>query len=353
MLRNSPWLVYGHPMTLKNGKLRSIFALATLGLMGSLLVGCSSDSSEGQSLTIYSGRSEEFIAPFFAEFAEQTGIQLDIRYGDSAALAAQILEEGENSPADLFISQDAGALGAVSAAGLLTSLDDEMLSRVSEAYQSKAQDWVGVTGRARVFVYSPERVSSLPKSIDELTDRSWNGRMGIAPTNSSFQAFVSALIQSRGSAAAESWLNQIKANSPKIYEKNSQIVEAVDAGEIDLGLVNHYYLWEVAQELGREVNAKIDFFAPGDLGNLVNVSGAGILATSSKQESARELISYLLSDDVQRKFVSDTHEYSLVLPALKPEDLPALGDIQAPAVDLSTLADLKTTQELLVKVGLI
>lgn len=353
MLRNSTILVYGLPMKLKTRRSRVIFALASFALLGSSLSGCSSDDTAGQTLTIYSGRSEEFIAPFFAEFTAETGIQLDVRYGDSAALAAQILEEGDNSPADLFLSQDAGSLGAVSAAGLLATLDLDLLSKVPTDFRSKSQDWVGVTGRARVFVYSPDRAKTLPTSIDDLVRPEWKNRLGIAPTNSSFQAFISALIQTRGVAATESWLNAIKANNPKIYEKNSQIVEAVDAGQIDLGLVNHYYLWEVAEELGREIAAKIEFFAPGDLGNLINVSGAAVLATSEKQDAAKELIDYLLNESTQSKFVSDTHEYSIASPTLKPEGLPALRDIKAPAVDLSTLADLKATQALLIKVGLI
>lgn len=334
-------------------KSRSFVALAALTFLAASLTACSSDSDEGQALTVYSGRSEEFIAPFLTEFTKQTGIKLDVRYGDSAALAAQILEEGENSPADIFLSQDAGSLGAVSAAGLLKPLNSKLLDKVPADYQSKSQDWVGVTGRARVFVYSPDRVNTLPTTIDDLLKPIWKDRIGIAPTNSSFQAFVSALIQTRGTSATETWLNGIKANNPKIYEKNSQIVEAVDAGQIDLGLVNHYYLWETAEELGRDINAKIDFFAPGDLGNLINVSGAAILKKSAKSENAAKLIEYLLSDVAQKQFVSDTHEYSLVLPNLMPQGLPALNEIQAPAVDLSTLADLKATQELLVKVGLI
>ncbi|MEY3148840.1 MAG: hypothetical protein RL029_114, partial [Actinomycetota bacterium] len=189
--------------------------------------------------------------------------------------------------------------------------------------------------------------------IDDLLAAEWKGRLAIAPTNSSFQAFISALIQSRGDAAAEQWLNGLMKNEPKLYEKNSQIVEAVDAGEIDLGLVNHYYLWEVAQELGRDLNAAIEFFQPGDLGNLINVSGAGILNTAKNSEGAQKLIAYLLEEGTQAKFVSDTHEYSIVNPSLTPEDLPALAAIKSPAVDLSTLADLKRTQDLLIRLGLL
>ena len=330
-------------------------ALVSLGVfaLSVSLTACTGGQAEKSSLTIYSGRSQEFIEPFFQAFTEATGIALDIRYGDSAALAAQILEEGANSPADLFLSQDAGALGAVAGANLLTELDSNLLKRVASNYRSPSKDWIAITGRARVLAYASDRVTDLPSSIDDLVDPRWKGRLAIAPTNSSFQAFITAMIQARGSAATESWLRALQKNSPKLYEKNSLIVQAIDAGDVDAGLVNHYYTWEVSEELGREINVKNSFFAPADLGNLVNVSGAGILKASEKASLATDLIAFLLSDKEQERFVLDTHEYSIVFPGLRPEGLPALKDIQAPLVDLANLSDLKRTQELLIKVGLL
>ena len=336
-------------MTWKAARARALTLLA----LALLLAGCTSANQSSQSLVIYSGRSEELIAPFFEDFTSETGIKVEIRYGDSAALAAQLLEEKENSPADLFLSQDAGALGAVAGQQLLTSLSDQLLLEAPAEYISTNKDWVGITGRVRVLAYSPERVTRLPNSVDELIDPSWNGRLGIAPTNSSFQTFITAMIQSRGEAATESWLTALMKNSPKLYEKNSLIVAAIDAGEIDAGLVNHYYLWEVSEELGREVRASNHFFAPGDIGNLVNVSGAGILASSSKQELAEKFIKYLLSAPVQKKFVEDTHEFSLTRPELQPAGLPKLSAIGAPRIELSDLADLQSTQKLLLRVGAI
>ena len=334
-------------MTLK--KLR-IITLA-LGLSASLLVGCASQKSE--SLVIYSGRSESFIAPFLNKFTALTGTKLDVRYGDSAALAAQLLEEGSNSPADLFISQDAGALGAISEAGLFATLEEQVLDRVEDKYRSSRSDWVGITGRARVFAYSPERVKNLPSSIDQLTLPIYRSKVGIAPTNSSFQAFITALIQSRGEAAVVNWLERLKANDVKLYEKNSQIVAAIDAGEIDLGLVNHYYLWEVSKALGRDIAVANGFFAPGDTGNMINVAGAGILKTSTNYQLALELLTNLLSDEAQREFIEETYEYSLVLKDASPVGLPPLSQIPSPRVDLSLLANLSKTQSLLIKVGLI
>lgn len=332
---------------------RLLAALLSFSLASSALTACSGGEESQGKLTIYSGRSEAFISPFLNAFSAETGIELDVRYGDSASLAAQILEEGENSPADIFLSQDAGSLGAVSAAGLLTGLPELTLAKVAPDFRSTKNDWTGITGRVRVLAYAPDRVLQTPKNIDQLTDAKWRGRIGIAPAGSYFQSFLTALIASRGEVQAEKWLRALKANSPKYYDKDGQIIEAIDAGEIDLGMVNHYYVWEVSEELGRQIDVKIVFFEPGDIGNLINVSGAGVLQKSSKKDLAVSLIDFLLSDESQRKFVADVHEYSLVIPDLGPEGLPTLAEVPGPKVNLSQLASLAKTQELLVKVGLI
>jgi len=336
------------------------FRLAALSgvsaLFLALLTGCSSSDEQAQAvteLTVYSGRSEEFIAPFFAQWESESGIKLNIRYGDSAELAAQILEEGNNSPADLFLSQDAGALGAVAEAGLFTELGDNVAAAIPAKFVAANRNWVGVTGRARVFAFSPERVKALPKSITDLTNSAYKNQLGIAPTNSSFQAFLTALMNAKGKDFAKSWLQDLQANGVKIYPKNSAIVEAIDSGEISIGLVNHYYVWEVSEALGRPVDVKIGFFGSGDLGNLINVSGAGVLVSSKKYAAAQDLINFLTSDSIQQKFVIDTHEYSLLEGATAPADVPGLNQIGAPAVDLNSLKDIKTTQDLLIEVGLL
>jgi iron(III) transport system substrate-binding protein len=335
---------------------RSALIAVVLALFASILTGCSSSdeqATEVTELTIYSGRSEEFIAPFFAQWEAQSGITLNIRYGDSAELAAQILEEGGNSPADLFLSQDAGSLGAVAQAGLFTQLSAEIASAIPATYVAANRNWVGVTGRARVFAYAPDRVKVLPQSVTDLTNSQYKNQIGIAPTNASFQAFLTALIENKGVDFAKNWLKALQANGVKIYAKNSAIVEAIDKGEISIGLVNHYYIWEVSEGLGRAINVKNGFFAAGDLGNLINVSGAGVLASSKKYAAAEDLINFLTSAASQAKFVTDTHEYSLISGAAAPAGVPALDQIGAPAVDLATLKNIKATQDLLIEVGLL
>ena len=330
-------------------------ALAALILGGLTWAQSGSDSSGGQvkELTIYSGRSEEFIAPFFANWEQESGIKLNVRYGDSAELAAQILEEGNNSPADLFLSQDAGSLGAVSAAGLFAKLPTGTGAQIEDIYIAGDRSWIGVTGRARVFAHNPKAVTLLPQSVTDLTKPAYKARVGIAPSNASFQAFVTALINEKGASFAENWLKAMKDNGAQIYLKNSAIVEAIDKGEIDLGLVNHYYTWEVSQALGRDIEVENGFFAPGDIGNLVNVSGVGIMATSEKQQAAQDLVNYLTSEVAQAKFVEDTHEYSLIPGAKAPASLPELKSIGSPKVDLASLEKVQATQDLLTKVGLL
>ena len=315
--------------------------------------GTGAGSDQVKELTVYSGRSEEFIAPFFAQWEKESGIKLNIRYGDSAELAAQILEEGKNSPADVFLSQDAGSLGAVSTAGLFAKLPDSVGAQIGSQYVASNRSWIGVTGRARVFAYRPDALASLPRSVSDLTKSEFKNRVGIAPSNASFQAFVTALINEQGEEFAKTWLEGMKKNGAKIFLKNSAIVEAIDKGEIDLGLVNHYYTWEVSEALGRKIQVENGFFEPGDLGNLVNVSGAGILATSEKFGAAAELIDFLTSKSTQISFVENTHEYSLISGIESPEGLPALKEIGSPKVDLTELENVQRTQDLLTQVGLL
>lgn len=334
-----------------------LVAASFLALAASLsITGCASpiaQESDPTELTVYSGRSEEFIAPFFAQWEDETGIKLNIRYADSAELAAQIREEGSNSPADIFLAQDAGSLGAVSLAGLFTPLGDEVGSAIEPEYIAADRSWIGVTGRARVFVYNPALLSQLPQSISDLGKPIYRSKLGIAPTNASFQAFVAALLNAKGEEFTQQWLESLVKNDVQIFAKNSAIVEAIDSGKISIGLTNHYYTWEVSQGLGREINAKNGFFSSGDLGNMINVSGAGILKTSKKYAAAENLINFLTSQGVQSKFVSETQEYSLIANQISPAGLPSLNEIGSPAVDLESLNDVQRTQEILIRVGLL
>ncbi|GAB4257242.1 MAG: iron ABC transporter substrate-binding protein [Thermoleophilia bacterium] len=322
-----------------------------------LLTGCGSgEAADSDRLTIYSGRSEDLIGPLVESFQEASGIEVSIRYADTAELAATILEEGDNSPADVFLAQDAGALGAVSAEGRFATLEEDLLSRVDPRFRAEDGSWVGLSGRARVLVYSTDSLTEadLPDSVFDLTDPKWRGKIGWAPTNGSFQAFVTSLRVTQGEDATRDWLEGILANEPRVYPKNSPIVEAVGAGEIEVGLVNHYYLYRFYEERGDGFPAANHYFtAEADPGNLINVAGAGILDTAANPEAATKFIRFMLSDEAQTHFAQETAEYPLVEgieadPRLKP-----LAEISTPEVDLSDLRSLEETLDLLRELGIL
>lgn len=304
---------------------------------------------------IYSGRSEKLVGDLIKTF-EATGVDVDVRYAGTSELAAQILEEGDNSPADIFFSQDAGALGALSKAGRLEPLTGPTVTKVAAQYRAADASWVGVSGRARVLAYNPTKVPAgeLPASVLDLTDPKWKGRIGFAPTNASFQSFVTALRVKEGEAKAKEWLTGLKANGAKAYEGNGQVLDAVDKGEVHVGLVNHYYLYEKASEVGADkVVAKNHFFSGGDAGALVNVAGVGVIKGAKNAAAAQQFAEFLLSAESQKYFADKTSEYPLIGDAAPQPDLPALSSIQGPDVNLSDLDTLQATLTLMQEVGLV
>jgi iron(III) transport system substrate-binding protein len=343
-------------------RLRKAIGAASALVMILVLGACGDDATspggpddEGSSLTVYSGREEEFVGPLFEQFEADTGISLDVRYGDSAELAATIMEEGDSSPADVFLSQDAGSLGAVADEGLFSELDQAILDRVDERFRSAEGLWVGTSGRGRVAAFNTEKLSDedLPDSIFGFTDPEWKGRIGFPPTNSSFQAFVAGMIATEGEDATRSFLEDLVANDPKLYEDNGATTRAIAAGEIEVGFVNHYYRFEVAAEDG-EIPVDNHFFTGGDPGALVNAAGAGILATTKDAEASEELIDYLTGEEGQTYFSEETWEYPVV-PGYEPSvDLVPLEEIESPDIDLSDLAGtLEPALDLLAEVGLL
>ena len=319
--------------------------------LAALLSGCGGSSDDP--LTIYSGREEELVEPLLEQFTDETGIEVEVRYGDSAELAATIAEEGENSPADVFFAQDPGSLGSVDAQ--LAELPAETLERVDAGFRDADGRWVGTSGRSRVIAYNTDELSEadVPDSVVDLTDPVWKGRIGIAPTNASFQAFVTAMRLSEGDDATRKWLVDLGANDPKEYEKNTPIVEAVAAGEVDLGLVNHYYLYLVQEE---QPDAPIanHFLEAGDPGALVSVAGAGILASSDQTDDAERFVEFLVSDEGQRFYADEAEEaeYPLVAGIDPKPGLPPIQELAGPDVELTAFgAELERTLEMLRETG--
>lgn len=333
----------------------SALRLSLLLLVAGLLCFMAAPVLGDDVLTVYSGRNESLIGPILAQFTEDTGIETEILYGGTSAVANQILTEGENSPADVFIAQDGGALGALAAADMLHKLPDATIERVADAaFVSPDGVWTGLSGRARVFVYRPESLAEhgleLPNSIFELTGEEWSGLVGWAPTNASFVANVTAMRVLLGEEATAGWLADMIANGVQAYPKNTPIVQATIDGEVVGGLVNHYYLYRFLAE-DPSITATLHFFPGGDLGSLVNIAGAAILKTTDQPYDALALVDYLLGDTAQEYFAQSTYEYPLVASVDPSVDLPALADIETPEIDLSDLADLQGTLDMIEESG--
>ena len=302
-------------------------------------------------LVIYSGRSESLVDPIIQQFKGTTGIDVQVKYAGTGALAATLLEEGDNSPADLFYAQDPGGLAAVS--DMMSILPDDIIQLTPEWARSSDARWVGITGRARVVVYGTDNLTEadLPDDLWGFTDARWQGRVGWAPTNGSFQAMVTALRVGWGDARTEEWLQAMIDNDVQVYPKNTPQVAAAAAGEIDVGLVNHYYLYRFLAEEGEDFPARNSHLRAGGPGSIVLVSGAAILDSADNPENADKFIRFLLSSVGQQYFAGSTFEYPLVDGVRPSVLLTPLEDINQPEITLPDLSDLAGTQALLQKVG--
>lgn len=329
-----------------------------LGILLVLLLvtaSCDSPSAQsGSSLTVYSGRAQQLVGPILERFEREGGIDVEVRYAGTPELANAILEEGDNSPADVFFAQDAGSLGALAEKGRLSRLDDRFLDRVPARFRSGDGRWVGVSGRARVVAYNPTRVqeSELPPSVLGFTEPNWKGRVAWAPTNASFQSFLTALRLLKGEEAARAWVKGMQDNRAAAFPNNITIVEAVGRGEFDVGLVNHYYLYELKKQ-NPGLQAANHFLTGGDPGALVNVAGVGILSGTEQRSEAERFVEFLLGPEAQRYFATETFEYPLIEGVPVAADLPPLATLQPPDIDLGDLVDLRGTQELLTDTGVL
>jgi iron(III) transport system substrate-binding protein len=342
-----------HRIDLRIPLAAAVAALAALAGCGSGSEPGSSGEPETEGITVYSGRIPPLIGPVIDIWEERTDTDVQVRFGDSAQLAATLVEEGDNSPADVFFSQDAGSLGAVDDRGLLEPLPESILDRVPARFRAEDGDWVGISARARIIAYGPDVAEEeLPDSPLELTGPEWEGRVGWAPTNASLQGYVTALRQVEGEEVAREWLEGMVANRTQVYESNVPVRDAIANGEIDVGLINHYYVAEAIEQEGPDYPVGVHF-PPEDLGSLVNATGVGVLGSTDRRGEALAFVRFLLGAEAQRYFAESSKEYPLAAGVEPAGDLTPFNRIPAPDVDLSNLDDLEGTLELMRETGVL
>jgi len=317
-----------------------------------LLLGACSDGS--QTITVYSGRTENLIGPLLDQFTAETGIDVRVRYGQSADLALLIEQEGERSPADVFISQSPGAVGFLAGEGLLQPLADDVLERVEPRFRNADGLWVGLSGRVRVIVYNRDLIdpADLPDTVFDLTDEQYHGQVGVAPPNGSFQDFVTAMRELHGDEATAEWLQGLAANDAQTYAGNTAIVQAVGRGDVPLGLVNHYYNYRALAE-DPDLPSQNYFFPDGDVGSLLIVTALGVVQGTSQPELVDRFATFILSEQAQRFFSEETLEYPLAAGVDPSPELPLLSSIDVATYDFDALGGgLQRTKELIDESGL-
>lgn len=314
-----------------------------------ILSGCNPQPTAGraETMVLYSGRSESLVLPIINQFEAATGIDVQVRWGSTTELAATLLEESENSPADVFFAQDPGGLGAVKE--MLQPLPEKILENVDPRFLDPDRNWVGISGRARVVVYNTDLVSlaDLPQDIRSFTDPIWKGKLAWAPTNASFQTMVTAMRELWGEDETRQWLEGIQANEPLVFDGNSPIVAAVGSGEVEIGFVNHYYLFRFLQEEGEQFAARNYFMPSGGPDALVMTAGVGVLKTAKNADAAARFVEFMLSPVAQQYFATQTYEYPVVEGVNLPRELVPLSELNAAQIDLAELSDLQSTVTLL------
>jgi iron(III) transport system substrate-binding protein len=335
--------------------MRRAIAVGVVAVLGALaLLGLSGCGGEDEALTVYTGRTESLVGPLIERFTDETGVEVDVRYGDTNDLALLIGTEGDRSPADVYWGQSPGATAYLAGRDLLAPLPEETLARVADGFRDPDGRWVGVSGRERTLVYNRDRVepSELPGSVVDLTGPRFRGRVAVAPSNGSFQDFITAMRAIEGEQATERWLRAMVANGVRSYANNNAIVEAVGRGEVDMGLVNHYYNYRFLEE-DPGLPSRNHQFDDGDIGNLVIPSSVSVLAASERQDDARRFIDFLLGEESQRYFADETFEYPLAAGVDPAAGVPPLESLRPPAGERADeLGDIEATGRLIAESGL-
>jgi iron(III) transport system substrate-binding protein len=342
-------------------RLGKLLCCALLASTPALLAACGSSGSVGaggphDSITLYSGQHEQTTALLVSAFEKQTGIKVHVRSADEATLGNQILQEQGNSPADVFYAENTPVLELLREHGFLAPVDAATLAAIPKRYDSAQGDWVGVSARVSVLVYNKSKLgrAKLPTSILELASPQWRSKVGFAPSETDFQPLLSAIEKLDGRAAAERWLKALKADA-KIYPDNETVVAQVNNGQSVIGPINHYYWYRLRAEEGAGgTHSALQYFAPGDAGDLVDVSGAAVLKSSSHQTSAQRFLAFLVSAEGQRVLAhSHSFEYPLRAGVAPAPGLRPFSQIKPNSLTPAELGDGRVPLELEQRLGLL
>jgi iron(III) transport system substrate-binding protein len=305
--------------------------------------GGGSDEPDVEGITLYSGRIPAAIGPAVDSYEAKANRDVQVRFAETADLAATLVEEGDASPADVFFAQEPGAIAAVAEAGLLTKLPRDILGRVEPRFRDPEGRWVGITGRARVIAYNRDVVerSELPPSPFGLTAPEWQGRVGWSPASSSMQEYVTALRAKYGDERTKQWLGEMVDNGAVAFPDNVTIRDAIAKGEIDVGLINHYYVAQAIAAEGPDYPVAV-YFPPGGLGSLMLLTSVGVLESSDRKDEAFAFVRSLLSEHSQAFFTSSSKEYPLAR-GVEPDPSLSVPVGKIPVSD-SSLVDLKEIQ---------
>lgn len=321
-------------------------AAAATGLLAASLAACGAGGGSADSpnqLTLYNGQHEQTTQALVSAFEKQTGITVTVRSGAEDVLVQQIGQEGSRSPADLIYTENSPALERLQENHQLVRADSGTLAAVPSRYSSPSGDWVGLSGRASVLVYDSAKLSpsQLPTSVMQLASPKWRGKLGIAPQETDFQPIITSIARAHGTAAALAWLKAVKANAGSdIYPDSETLTAKVNSGQVQIGLINHYYWYRLRSQLGTGgMHSALHYFAPGDPGYVLDVSGAGVLASSTHKAAAQKFLAFLASAAGQRIIAqSNSFEYPLRPGLAARAGLPPLAQLRPDSSD--TIADL-------------
>jgi iron(III) transport system substrate-binding protein len=300
----------------------------------------SGSASEKPTLTLYNAQ-HDFVEDMAKDFTAKTGIKVKVRSGEDFELANQIVQEGKASPADVFVTENSPAMSLVDGKDGFSRVDDATLAQVPDTFEPSDKSWVGFAARSTVLAYNSKALkpADLPKSLLDLAQPQWKGKIGFAPAGADFQAIVSAVVATEGDAAAEQWLKGLKANATKTYQGNTAVMKAVNSGELQAGVIYHYYWYKDRAESGaNSKNTELHYFGNQDPGAFVSISGAGVVKASKHQKEAQELVKYLTGRDGQKILAdSGAMEYAVADGATNNPALKPLAELGQPDVDPAKL----------------